>query len=200
MAYLELQGRSIERFKTPDYYEIKGGTGYNINDNNQAFVGIGRYATYKEKSLSQEELRLWLQYTYSHYLFSRVDIDHRGRAEQRFFHYPKTGEKENTQRYRYRLSATVPINKPKVTSKTFFASAFNEVFLGPKDEAFKRNRLYSGVGYQFTRKVGLTTGYMWQRELASTGNRSLHFLHMQLNVVIDRKDDDEKRIFIPMAD
>ncbi|MBO9620707.1 MAG: DUF2490 domain-containing protein, partial [Niabella sp.] len=105
IAYAELQARSIEKFRTVDYYEIKGGAGYNINDNNQAFAGIGRYANYKEKNLSQEELRLWLQYTFSHYI-SRIDLDHRIRAEERFFHDPNTGKKNSTQRYRYRLSRT----------------------------------------------------------------------------------------------
>lgn len=83
MAYTEFQTRSIEDYTNIDYYETKGGVGYNINRDNQAFVGIGRYGTYKEQKISQEELRLWLQYTYSHNI-GRVNIDHRGRAEQRF--------------------------------------------------------------------------------------------------------------------
>ncbi|MDN8999723.1 DUF2490 domain-containing protein, partial [Staphylococcus aureus] len=72
-----------------DYYEIKGGVGYNFDSDNQALIGIGRYATYKEHSISNEELRLWLQYTFSHYI-GRLDLDHRVRAEQRFFHMPQT--------------------------------------------------------------------------------------------------------------
>ena len=61
-----ISDRSIEDYSYIDYYEMKGGVGYNINRDNQAFVGIGRYGTYKEQKISQEELRLWLQYTYSH--------------------------------------------------------------------------------------------------------------------------------------
>ncbi len=60
-AYLELQERSIEDFSKPDYYEIKGGIGYNLNKNNQFFVGLGRYATYKESRIANEEFRIWLQ-------------------------------------------------------------------------------------------------------------------------------------------
>ncbi len=199
MAYLELQARSIEKFRTIDYYEIKGGTGYNFNETNQAFVGLGRYTTYKEKGLNQEEFRLWLQYTFSHYI-SKLDLDHRVRAEQRFFHFPKTDENTTDQRYRYRLSATLPLNKKKVTAQTVFLNAFNEIFLGPKANAFKRNRVYAGAGYQFNQNVGITTGYLWQRELSPEGNRSLHFIHMSVNVVIDRWADKDKRIFIPVAD
>lgn len=199
MAYMELQARSIEQFKTIDYYEIKGGTGYNFNDDNQALIGVGRYATYKQKSLLQEELRLWLQYTFSHTI-SRIDFDHRIRAEQRFFHQLKTGQRTNDQRYRYRLSATVPLNQEKVIAKTFFVNAFDEIFLGPKDNAFKRNRVYGGMGYQFNRNIGMTTGYLWQRELAPSGNRSLHFIQLAMNIVIDRWADKDKRIYIPVAD
>ncbi|AHF16169.1 DUF2490 domain-containing protein [Niabella soli] len=199
MAYAELQARSIEKFRTIDYYEVKGGAGYNINDNNQAFAGMGRYATYKEKSLTQEELRLWLQYTFSHYI-SRIDLDHRLRAEERFFHYPKTGEKVTDQRYRYRLSTTLPINKKRVVAQTFFVNAFDEVFFGPNANAFKRNRVYAGAGYQFNRNVGMTTGYLWQRELSPGGNRSLHFVQLAVNFVIDRWSAKDKRIFVPVAD
>ena len=46
-AYLELQERSIEDFSKPDYYEIKGGIGYNLKKSNQFFLGLGRYSTYK---------------------------------------------------------------------------------------------------------------------------------------------------------
>ncbi|ANH83137.1 hypothetical protein A8C56_21055 [Niabella ginsenosidivorans] len=199
MAYMEMQARSIEQFKTIDYYEIKGGTGYNFNENSQALIGIGRYATYKQKSLSQEELRLWLQYTFSHAV-SRIDFDHRLRAEQRFFHQLKTAQRTNDQRYRYRLSATIPVNKKRVIAKTFFVNAFNELFLGPKENAFKRNRVYSGAGYQFNGNIGMTAGYLWQRELSPVGNRSLHFIQLAANIVIDRWADKDKRIFVPVID
>jgi hypothetical protein len=45
----EFQTRSIEDYTNIDYYETKGGVGYNINRDNQAFVGIGRYGTYKDR-------------------------------------------------------------------------------------------------------------------------------------------------------
>lgn len=37
MAYTEFQTRSIEDYSYIDYYEMKGGVGYNINRDNQAF-------------------------------------------------------------------------------------------------------------------------------------------------------------------
>ncbi|MCF3110592.1 DUF2490 domain-containing protein [Niabella sp. CC-SYL272] len=199
MAYTELQARSIEHFTPLDYTETKGGIGYNIDKNNQPFIGFGRYITYREHERYQRELRLWLQYTFTNKI-GKLKMDHRGRAEQRFFHYPQTDVNKTDQRFRYRLSATLPINSKKVEPKTFFINGFEELFFGPKADLLKRSRLFAGFGYQFTKTVGTSTGYMWQRELAPSGNRNLHFIYLALNFVLDKKGDHERHIDVPVAD
>jgi hypothetical protein len=83
MAYLELQTRARRDYTVIDYYETKGGIGYNLNKNNQAFVGLGRYGTYEKMKISQEEFRLWLQYTFTQ-RFGRLKLDHRGRQNTGF--------------------------------------------------------------------------------------------------------------------
>ncbi|MCD2424296.1 DUF2490 domain-containing protein [Niabella pedocola] len=199
MAYTELQARSIEHFTPLDYTETKGGIGYNINKNNQPFIGVGRYVTFQEHELYQRELRLWLQYTFTNNI-GKLKMDHRGRAEQRYFHFPQSGENKTDQRFRYRLSATLPINNKKVEPNTFFINGFEELFFGPEADLLKRNRLFTGFGYQFTKSVGASTGYMWQRELAPSGNRNLHFIYLALNFVLDKKGDHERHIDVPVAD
>lgn len=198
MAYAEFQTRSIEDYTYIDYYEAKGGVGYNINKNNQAFIGVGRYGTYKNHKIFQEEHRVWLQYTLTNRIKS-LKLDHRLRAEQRFFHNSITDVNTNTQRFRYRLSGTLPLNNTKVQSGTVFANAFEEVFVGPEDKFFKRSRTFGGIGYQFNDSMNATAGYMFQREFASKGNTNLHFLYFALNFTID-PSDDERDIHIPMAD
>jgi len=47
--YGEGQMRGIEDYSYPDYYEIKGGIGYNLTPNHKPFVGIGRYGNYKNQ-------------------------------------------------------------------------------------------------------------------------------------------------------
>lgn len=198
-AYLELQMRSIEDYMEPNYYEIKGGPAYNINKNNQVLVGFGRYGTYKDRVFNQREYRLWLQYVLSHRI-DRLKLDHRWRAEKRFFYAPQTGKNTNDERYRYRLSATLPLNSKKVTEGTFYANAFEEIFVGPKnnDVSFKRNRLYAGFGYQFNDFANANLGYMWQREFSALkGNRNYHFLYFAINFTIDSIDDER---IIPIAD
>lgn len=200
MAYLELQARAIEDFSKPDYYEVKGGIGYNIDKNNQPFIGIGRYGTYKDSKFYQEEFRVWLQYIFSHKL-GKIKVDHRGRAEKRFFYFPQKDITSNTERYRYRLALTLPINKDKVGPHTLFANAFEEIFLGPDFPTFKRNRSFAGIGYQFNDYLAANLGYVWQREFSATGNRNLHFLYLGFNFTFDRlKYFETHHIHMPIAD
>ncbi len=199
MAYLELQERSIEEFSMPDYYEMKGGIGYNINKNNQPFIGFGKYGTYKNSKFYQNEYRIWLQYIFSQNI-GKLKIDHRARAEKRFFDFPQTGKTDNTERYRYRMALTLPLNNKKVVPKTFFVNAFEELFFGPDLPTFKRNRVFAGFGYQFNSYVGTNLGYMWQREFAVSGNKNLHFVYFGLNFTFDRLKYMEEHHRIPVAD
>ena len=133
-------------------------------------------------------MRLWLQYIYSHNI-DRLKLDHRVRAEKRFFSYPQTDTEENTERYRYRLTASVPLNNEKMQANTFYVNAFEELFFGPELPAFKRNRLFGGVGYVYSRNVSANLGYMWQREFSASGRGNLHFMYFALNFTIDRQKD-----------
>lgn len=199
MAYIELQERGVEDYSKIDYYEIKGGIGYNINKHHQPFIGIGKYGTYKNSSFYQNEFRLWLQYIYSHNI-SRAKIDHRIRAEKRFFEFPKTDTKDNTERYRYRITAIVPLNSKKLQPKTIFVNAFDEMFVGPELPTFKRNRVFGGFGYVFSDFVSGNMGYLWQREFGTTQNRNLHLLYFGLNFTFDRLKFNEEHRVIPVAD
>ncbi|GAA4772971.1 MULTISPECIES: DUF2490 domain-containing protein [Flavobacterium] len=188
-GYVELQERSIADFSKIDYYEVKGGMGYNINGSNQAFIGLGRYANYKDSRLSREELRFWLQYTFSKNI-SRVKFEQRVRLEKRLFHNPVTDANTNTERYRYRLNLIVPINKEKVEAKTIFLNTYDELFIGPEKPTINRNRMYLGGGYQFTKSFGVSLGYLFQREFGATANSNFHFLFCGLNFTIDGSKSD----------
>lgn len=186
-VYAETQGRSIADFTEIDYYEIKGGGGYNFNKNHQIFTGLGRYTSYTEHRVSREEFRLWLQYAYSKFI-SRVRIEQRFRAEKRFFHDPITSKDFNSERYRYRLNAIIPLNKEKIESKTFFANTYDEIFLISDEPIFSRNRLFGGIGYQATNSMGITLGYLWQRDFGLTKNTNTHFLFCGINFTLSHKE------------
>ena len=200
-AYIELQTRSLEDFMKPDYYEIKGGPSYNFNKNNAILVGIGKYGTYQDSDLYQKELRIWLQYTLSH-KWDRLKIDHRFRAEKRFFDYPQDGTKKNDERFRYRLSLTLPLNSEKIQPGTIFANAFEEIFLVPNDqEFFKRTRTFGGFGYQVNNSINANLGYMFQKEFSSLkGNTVYNFVYLALNFTLDRQKLHDFKAPIPVAD
>lgn len=185
LFYIESQARQIEDYSKIDYYEIKGGIGYNINKNHQPFIGVGKYGTYKSDKLYQNEIRLWLQYIYSHNI-NRLKLDHRVRLEKRFFDFPQTDTQIEDSRARYRLTLTLPINNKKTVPGTFFVNAFDEIFFAPKEPNFKRHRVFGGFGYVFNDYLNVNMGYLWQREFAFTGNRNLHFMYFGLNFVFDR--------------
>ncbi len=198
--YGEGQLRSIEDFSYPDYYEAKGGLGYYLTPNHKPFVGIGRYANYKDHLLSKEEFRVWLQDIID-VKKGTVKFENRFRAEKSWFYEPLKGKNSTRNRFRYRLNISVPLNNKKIEPGTLFANTYTELFFTPSkiDPFFSRNRLYGGLGYQIDENFGLSTGYLWQREFASSGNRNLHFLYLALNINIDGTDDDKDYHF-PGAD
>ncbi len=187
-AYVELQMRSIDDYMLPNYYEAKGGIGYNFIKNNQIFVGAGRYGTYRDSEIYQNEFRMWLQYVLSQKI-EFIKIDHRFRAEKRFFTFPQTNTESNDERYRYRLSLTVPLNDKNISTGTIYFNTFEEVFVGPKNpDWFKRNRFYSGFGYQVSDFMNTNIGYMWQKEFSSlNGDKNFHFVYFAVNFTLDRE-------------
>ena len=197
-AMMEAQLRSIDDYMLPDYYELKGGIGYNFIKNNQLFVGVGKYGTYEDRVLEQQEVRIWLQYVLTQSI-SSLKLDHRVRAEKRFYTYPQDGSKHNTERYRYRISATLPLKGDKVEEKSFFVNAFEEVFVGPKDNFFKRNRMYGGFGYQFSSFGNVNLGYMFQRDFSISSAKNLHSVYFAMNFTFDRLKHNEYHS-IPVGD
>lgn len=198
--YGEGQLRGIEDFSNIDYYEAKGGLGYYLTPDHKPFLGIGRYANYKNQVLSKEEFRVWLQDIID-FKKGIVKFENRFRAEKSWFYEPEKDLKSGRTRFRYRLNISVPLNNKKMQPGTLFANSYSELFFTPSktDPLFSRNRLYGGIGYQIDQNFGLATGYLWQREFASSGNRNLHFLYLALNITFDGTED-EKDYQFPGAD
>ena len=198
--YAETQMRGIEEFAYPDYYEIKGGVGYNLTKNHKPFVGLGRYATYTDHSISKEEFRVWLQDVID-FKKGIVKFENRFRAEKSWFYDPKKDLHAERMRYRYRLNVSVPLNAKTIKAGTVFTNVYDEVFfVSPIKPAFARNRLYAGGGYQIDDNFGVLAGYLWQREFGALRNQNYNFLYVALNINIDGTKHEEKTIHIPGAD
>lgn len=191
-VYNELQLRSQSFYDHHFYYEVKGGVSYSVNKNFSFLVGTGRYITYTDggnfkKPVTANEWRLWEQLTMNQYL-ERIKFEHRYRVEQRWF---KTGYRN---RFRYRLNMAAPINKKKIGPKTFYATAFDEIFLTNKAPHFERNRFFAGLGYQFSKLLTVQPGYLYQYDYRSNGTHTgKHFFQLTFTIEIDsHKNPNEK--------
>ncbi|MDO7852850.1 DUF2490 domain-containing protein [Hymenobacter convexus] len=163
-GYVELQGRSNALARQFFYYEIKGGASFDIDPNFTVLVGGGRYSTSDYRALEDgplnTEKRLWEQLVLTQYS-KRLKLEHRYRIEQRWFSF-RDDSTAFRQRIRYRLNGFFPLNKKTITTGTLFLSAYDEIFLNPNGPVFERNRVYGGVGYQFTKHLIVQLGYVNQ--------------------------------------
>lgn len=193
-AYAEGQLRGTEDYSYPDYYEIKGGVGYNLTENHKPLIGIGRYVNYKNHSLEREELRVWLQDIYE-LKAGKFKLENRFRAEKSWFYNTLKDEHSDRIRLRYRFNISVPLNAEKVAPGTISAIAYDETFfVATESPLFARNRLFGGFSYQIDNDFAITSGYLWQRDFADSGNKNLHFIYIGLSVNIDRSKSEKKEL------
>lgn len=173
-GYAEAQNRNYGITDRFYYYEFKAGVSYALDKNSIALLGTGRYVTYDYLDVDDgpqlQEFRLWEQYVSNQYL-SRIRFEHRYRIEQRWFNIGYRN------RFRYRLSVNVPINKPKVEPGTLYAVVYDELFFNNKEPHFERNRIAALAGFQFSKTLSIQTGFLNQFNNTSTStNRKYYFL------------------------
>lgn len=159
-AFGEAQVRSLKLYDDFHYYELKGGITYAISKTFSATAGFGIFDTYSpggnfKSPKVNDEFRSWVQISMQQYE-KRLKFEHRYRAEQRF---SSNGFRN---RFRYRLSAIYPLNKVKVEPKTFFINISDEIFFTNKAPYFERNRLFLGLGYEFSESFSIQSGFMKQ--------------------------------------
>ena len=106
--------------------------------------------------------------------WGRSAWEHRYRLEQRWF--DEQGSNRYSNRVRYRVQATIPINRPKMEPKASFINAYNEFFIGFAEgtRSFDQNRLYVAAGHQFTHTANLQLGVLWQ------ARSSADFIRLQI--------------------
>jgi len=191
-VYNELQLRSQSFYNDHFYYEVKGGVSYSVSKNFVFLLGVGKYVTYTDggsfvKPLSANETRFWQQLTMNQYL-ERIKFEHRYRIEQRWF---STGYRN---RFRYRLNTVVPLNHIKMQPKTFYITAFDEIFLTNKAPYFERNRVFGGFGYQFNKLFTVQPGYLYQFDYRNAVKSGKHFFQLTLMFDIDAHKNPHEKI------
>lgn len=185
IAFIELQLRSQQTFDHFNYHEVKGGIGYAISPSLSALVGTGRYITYQvddnfKTPFIVSENRIWQQLIWNQSL-QQFRIEHRLRAEQR---YTSNGYRN---RFRYRISAIVPLNNNTITNKTFFVNTSNEFHLNNEGVFFEQNRFYLGGGYNFNDQLSIQMGWIYRSDFF-TQNRAQYknFLQTSLQFTFNK--------------
>lgn len=176
-GYTEFQIRSISPFRYFFYHEIKAGLTYSFNKNASVTLGSGLYNTFNEGSdyedyKKKKEFRIWQQFILKQSV-SIIDLEHRFRIEQQF-------SKNYSNRIRYRLNASIPINNKEIIPKTVYAVIYDEVFFTEKAPNFARNRFHLGAGYVFDKKFTVQSGFLRQVDFLEDGNRKKNFLFTSL--------------------
>ncbi len=173
----EVQYRNYNIIGDLEQLLLRTGIGYNLSEkNNNILLGYGYILSenYPENSENKEdkskvsEHRIYQQFI-TKQQFSRFYLQHRYRFEQRWV------EEVFKMRFRYFLALNVALSKPTLQDKTWYLSAYDEIFLNTEENVFDRNRLYGGIGFKLNSKIKFELGYM--NQFFSQGGRD------QINVI-----------------
>jgi hypothetical protein len=196
-AFFEAQTRSQKVFNNFSYHELKAGIGYNIGAKLSIVVAAGQYVTYDptgnfKSPVSAHEFRFWQQFTLTNNI-EPFKLEHRYRTEQRWI------GSNYRNRFRYRLNGLLPVNRKKIENHTLYASVYDEVFFTNEKPYFERNRVYAGLGYNFTSLFTLQIGWIRQYDLKVVGS-SIGKNFLQTNLFFSIGEHKSKREKHPSSD
>ncbi len=97
--------------------------------------------------------------------FEHVKVMHQLRMEQRWRRdYQKSSPFELTYRFRYKLTAYIPLNHRDFSVHTLFLAFYEEIFMQAGRSIvynhFEDNRAYAGLGYNLSPSLQVHAGYM----------------------------------------
>jgi hypothetical protein len=173
----------------------RGGVVYLFNDQFEVTVGptlVWNFSpdpdnpSYLNSTL---EPRLWHQWLLTQSI-SGIKILHQFRFEHRFKRDNLIGSDYiYTDRYRYKITAYIPLNKPRMENKTFFLAPSNEIFFETgkmQRDILEENRVYTAIGYTYNNFM-FFGGHMWT--YGPTNNpglyRNRHIIRLNVMYTLD---------------
>lgn len=144
---------------------VRPGINYHFNKSVCATVGAAYFSHYTT-SYIRPEGRGWQQLLFSE-TYGRIKVNHRLRAEQRFFQKVVSSELVDdynyNNRFRYQLNLQVPLNKKQIEDNTLYLSISDEVFINSGKEIhnnyFDQNRFAVGLGYKLNERFNIQVSY-----------------------------------------
>lgn len=168
--WLDLHLRLQDDFiKQPAVSILRGAYIFYLSDQIRLASGYAYVTQYTPNDAAPDipEHRLWQQVQWFEKK-NRFNLMQWVRLEERFRKKVTAGELTSgynfNYRVRYALAATVPLKGKVVAPRTPFVFVNNEVMINFGSEIvynyFDQNRLFAGVGYQFTEKLNAHIGYL----------------------------------------
>ena len=204
----EGQFRYIDDFQ-PMQFQIRTGVDLTLNKH-WSIVPLAYVYTWnpiygkQPAQFVNNEHRIWQQVNYSHKT-GRFKLGHRVRLEQRYIkvHTDTSGEIVDegydlrTNRIRYRFVAILPLNSYEMKAGTIFANFYEEIFMSWGEPVTyhkpDQNRIFAGVGYQFSKQASVQAGFFYQMLIKANGTRQENNIgiHAQLNLNLDLRKQQE---------
>ncbi|MBK1442476.1 DUF2490 domain-containing protein [Parapedobacter sp. ISTM3] len=185
----DIQFRGGRDWTTNSLLLIRPGVNYYVNNRQTASLGYATTFVTNELPANGRRItehRIWQQYIINGKVLG-IPIQHRFRFEQRFLRRPD--ETAFAQRARYFFRSVVPVNQPlqEPFHRGLFISLQNELFFNihnnkaVNNRLFDQNRAYTSLGFRFSEKYDLETGYMNQFLLRdSTPDTMTHIFQVAL--------------------
>ena len=163
-AGIDCQFRSYTVVPDAEQILLRGGVNYHPHENAMVtggYANISNYAYDKSTTpgMTVNEHRIWQQLQLRQ-VIGRFTLEHRYRLEQRWLNSEAPTQYKTRVRYLFRF--TIPFKGKTVEPGVFFFSGYDEVFLHFSAAQFDRNRLYTAMGYQFTKGSNMQLGGLMQ--------------------------------------
>lgn len=177
--FFETQLRNWETFSNPENFFLRPYFNYNVTKSFQPGLGLEYHRTWTysenpDEKVISNEFRITLQVMLFHKI-DRVSLQHRYRYEFR------NVDSDQLQRTRYRIQATVPLNKKIMEKGTIFFNSFNEFLVDTEPKlSLSQNRFYLAGGYQFSKSLNFQFGYLFISRTSNTHHRLQFFLTLKL--------------------
>lgn len=201
-AWLDIHYRTTDNLvDRPMTFIFRPAATYFIKDNLRVNAGYALVKHYPGKGLNttRTEHRPWQQIWWNQ-KYPGLNMLQYLRFEQRFNQKVVSDQIQDGYNYsfrlRYSLSFFVPLKGKELIAKTPFFALTNELFLNFGDKVtyntFDQNRLFIGLGYQFTSHINAQLGYMnlYLQEGSPYNYLSAHAIRLTVFQTLDLRKND----------
>ena len=178
--WLDLHARRTDFLDRWSTQIVRPGVTYYFNDHLRFTAGYAYVAHHPAPGLTtiRPEHRPWQQILWTS-RSKRLQTQQWVRLEQRFNGRVVNDELQNgylfNWKFRYLLTLMVPLNRDYIEPRTLFFAFNDEVHINAGKNItynyFDQNRLFVGLGYQFSKSVNAQLGYMNLFQQHAAGNQ-----------------------------